>query len=230
MPHAVYCIHNTHVSMTENASPLILTFPSVSTKEELTTELKKVLTLKVGRVRGVSLKNDSLKSIEALGGHGAIEKVQAEVSELGFANDITHFDSYEWYPAGYDAALYLTAAHLFRWREKDIENLGRIATRGSSFTRVVMKFVSMKLTLQNAPKYWRKFYDFGELVPVGYFEEESSITFQIKNANVHSILEIYQGGYFKGVVELVTGSKNIVSDIYKSASQGDDYTEYKISW
>ncbi|MEX0933479.1 MAG: hypothetical protein WDZ74_01865 [Candidatus Paceibacterota bacterium] len=216
--------------MTENTSPRTLILPSIATDEELKAELQKALDFKVGQVRGVSLKNDSLKSIEALGGVGALEKVQAKLTELGFDINVAHFDSYRWYPAGYEPAVYLVAAHLFGWRENDIENLGRIATRGSEFIRVIMNFVSMKSTLRSAPEYWRKYYDFGELVPVGYFEDEPSIIFQIKGAHVHSVMEIFSKGYFRGVVELVTGSKNVSVTIHKSAAQGDEYTEYKISW
>ncbi|MEX0933478.1 MAG: hypothetical protein WDZ74_01860 [Candidatus Paceibacterota bacterium] len=216
--------------MTENTSPRTLILPSVSTEDELKAELQKVLNLKVGKVRGVSLNNDSLKSVEALAGTGATEKVQAKLKELGFDVDITNLDSYEWYPAGYDAAIYLTAAHLFGWGEDDIENLGCVATRASAFTKIIMRFVSMKLTLRSAPEYWRKYYDFGELVPVGYFEDEPSIIFQIKGAHVHPIIEIFQKGYYRGVVELVTGSTNIVVHVHKSAARGDEYTEYKISW
>ncbi|MEX0933477.1 MAG: hypothetical protein WDZ74_01855 [Candidatus Paceibacterota bacterium] len=216
--------------MIENSTRPPLMFPSVATEEELKAELQKVLNLKVGRVRGMSLKNDSHKSIEAFAGVATLEKIQAKLTELGFNIDITHLDSYEWYPVGYEVALYLVAAHLFDWCEDDVEKLGRVATRGSLFVKIIMKFISVEATLKSSPKYWSKFYDFGELIPLGYSEKEQSVMFQLKGVNVHPIFEIQQRGYFKGVVELITGSKNVVLEVYKSAAQGDEYTEYKISW
>ena len=216
--------------MTENSSRPPLMLPPVATEEQLKTELQKVLNHKVGNVRGVSLKNDSHKSIEALAGADALKKIQAKLTELGFDIDITHFDSYEWYPVGYEAALYLVAVHLFGWNEDGVEKIGRAATRGSLFVKIIIKFVSVEATVAGGNKYWRKFYDFGEFIPIELSEEERWVRFQLKGVNVHPIFEIQQRGYFKGVIELVTGSKNVVLEVYKSAAQGDEFTEYKVSW
>jgi hypothetical protein len=216
--------------MTENHSRPPLALPSLATEEELKTELQKVLNLKIGNVRGVSLNSDTLKPIEALAGAGALEKIQTKLTQLGFDIDINHFKSYEWYPAGYEAALLLVAAHLYGWSEDDIDKLGRVSTRGSMFSAIMMRFTSVEAMLRGGPEYWRKHYDYGEFVPIGHSEGEHSITFQIKGASIHPILEIHVRGYFKGLIELATGSENVVLQANKSAAQGDEYSEYTISW
>ncbi|MEX0910086.1 MAG: hypothetical protein WDZ75_02195 [Candidatus Paceibacterota bacterium] len=204
--------------------------PSVATEEELQNELQKVLSLNVGHVRGVSLKSDSIKAIEAKAGAGSTEKIQNKIKQLGFEVDYTKIDSYSWYPAGYDSALYLTAMHLFSWKREDIIDLARISTRGSILIKIIMRFVSMKTTLSGGPGVWRKYYDFGKLVPVEYSEKNSFIRFQIREYNVHPINELFHAGYFQGVVELVTGSKDVVVEVLSSVSHSDTCTEYKISW
>jgi hypothetical protein len=216
--------------MAENLTRPPLILPSVATEEELKVELKKVLNLKIGNVRGISLKNDSHKSIEAVAGVNAVKQIQAKLTELGFDIDITNLESYEWYPVSYEVVLYLVAMHLFGWREVDIEKLGRAATRGSLFVKIIMKFVSVETTFYKGHIYWSKFYNFGEFIPLEYSEDKRSVRFQLKGVNIHPIFEIQQRGYFKGVIELITGSQNVVLQVYKSAAQGDEYSEYTISW
>lgn len=206
-------------------------FPRVSTREELLKEVTKALEWDRGHVLGVSLKNDSLKAIEKKAESGdAEDKINRVFSDLGYDIQVSALEPHSWYPAGYGPALYLVSTHLFGWDEDDIIDLGRVSTRGTMLMKVIMRLVSMEKTLQLAPKIWQKYYDFGELMPVEYSEEGGFIVFRVVGYDVHPISEPYHCGYFSGVVELVTGSKNTRAEAVKSVYRGATYSEYKISW
>ncbi|MEX0933480.1 MAG: hypothetical protein WDZ74_01870 [Candidatus Paceibacterota bacterium] len=206
-------------------------FPRVSTRENLLEEVKKALEWDRGHVLGISLKNDSLKAIEKKAeSSNAEDKINGVFADLGFDIHISALAPHSWYPAGYGPAIYLVSAYLFGWDKDDIIDLGRISTRGTMLMKVVMRLVSMEKTMELAPKIWRKYYDFGELRPIEYSEEDSFAVFQVVGYDVHPISEPYHCGYFSGVVELVTGSKNTQTEAVKSVYRGETYSEYKISW
>jgi len=205
-------------------------FPRVTSEEEIKQELEKVSNWKGGNVRGISLKTDSLRAIELKVGKGAVEKIQNKLIELGYNLDSTKFESYSWYPACYGPMIYLVSAHLFSWGATDVEDLGKISTRGSMLIKIIMNFISMGATLRGAPGVWSKYYDFGELVPLEYSEKNLFVRFEIKGYNVHPINEFFHTGYFRGIVELVTGSKKVTVEVPKSIYRGDESSEYKISW
>ncbi|MDZ7726292.1 MAG: hypothetical protein U5L75_01790 [Candidatus Campbellbacteria bacterium] len=208
-------------------------FPSVSTREELIDQVNNALEWQEnnnGRVRGISLKTDSLGAIKTMSGKDSQEKIQKLLNEIDVDFDLSKIQSYSWYPAAYGPVIYLVAAHLFSWGPKDLEELGRLSTRGSMLIKVIMRFVSMKVTLRRGSQVWHKYYDFGDLVPVEYSDEGSYIIFKIEEYNVHPINEYYHKGYFGGIVELVTGSDNVVVEVRRSIYQGEESSEYKISW
>lgn len=205
-------------------------FPNVTTREGLVQEVEKALSWKGGNVQGISLKTDSLHAIELKAGKGSIEKLKKELVELGSPFDLDNLGSYSWYPASYGPVMYLIAAHLFSWGAADIEDLGRISTRGSMLIKVIMRFISVKATLQGASGVWHKYYDFGELIPIEYSEEGSFIRFKVVGYDVHPINEFFHKGYFRGVIELVTGSTNVTAEVPKSVYRGDEHSEYKIGW
>lgn len=205
-------------------------FPKIDTKEDLKQEVGKCLDWKNGHVRGISLKTDSFKAIELMGGEGCDEEVQKLLRELDTDIEIEKIHSHEWYPAGYGPAMYLVASYLFSWKEKEIEELGLLSTRGSMLIKIIMRLVSVRAALYGGPSIWHKYYDFGELMPVEHSEDEQFIQFQIKGYDVHPINEFYHAGYFRGITELVTGGENVIVEVLQSIYMGGEYSEYKISW
>lgn len=206
-------------------------FPRVSKLDDLLGEVKRALDWDRGHVLGISLKNDSLKAIEKKAEVADAEvRINQVFADLGYDIKVSSLEPHSWYPAGYGPALYLVSTHLFGWDKDDIIDLGRVSTRGTMLMKVVMRLVSMEKTLELAPKIWQKYYDFGELRPVEYSEEGAFVVFRVVGYDVHPISEPYHCGYFSGVVELVTGSRNIRAEAVKSVYRGATYSEYKISW
>lgn len=205
-------------------------FPSVETKEETKREIEKSLQWNRGHVRGVSLKTDSFRAIQEMGDENAGDQVISFLKECGVELDIRTLKSYDWYPASYGPVLYLAAAHLFSWNGDDVVELGRISTRGSMLMKMIMRLVSVRATLRRSPSIWRKYYDFGELIPGDYSEEDQFFTMSIEGYDVHPINEFYHAGYFKGVIEMVIGSEEVSIEVVRSVYQGDPYSEYKITW
>lgn len=206
-------------------------FPVLDTMDDLASEVDKALSWDGGRVRGLSLKADSLSAMELKSGEkNGRKKIQEILQSLGHDINLEGIESHAWYPAGYGPATYLIAAYLYKWGAEDIVDLGRISTRGSMLIKIIMNFVSPKATLYGGPAVWHKYYDFGDLVPIAYSEDESSIHFKVVGYDVHPINEYFHKGYFQGILQLVTGSDHVTIDVLKSVYRGDPHSEYKIHW
>jgi len=205
-------------------------FPNVETRDSLAAEVRSALDWTGGNVLGAHLKKNSLGAITIKAGSDASDKVSTLFRELGHTIDIAGLKPYSWYPAGYGPAILLIAAHLFSWNEKDVEDLGRISSRGTMLMDAVLKLVSVERVFQLAPNMWRKYHDFGRLIPVRDADESRHASFRVIGYDVHPISETYHKGYFKGIVGLVTGSKNIRAEVVKSIYCGDHYSEYAVWW
>jgi hypothetical protein len=215
--------------MAKKSEKIHIDLPSVAREEDLRTELEKVFNLRVGHVLGLSLKDD-FKALTAKAGESAIAQFEKKTKELGYETDFTDINSYSWYPAGYEAVLCLVATHLFKWEPDDIVELGILSVRDSLLLKIIMRFVSMKDTLDKGARYWQKYYDFGEFVSTEYSEENSCASFQIKNYKVHPVINYFQAGYFHSITELATGSKEVVVEVVSPPHSKDDCIEYKVCW
>ena len=164
-------------------------------------------------------------------GEEGLKKVEKRMNELGADIRFNEISSFQWYQEGLNSLVLVVAKDVFNWSDEDVIKMGYLATKNSFIVRLIMQYlVSVNRVFKDAPRYWRKHFDFGALEPVELNEKEGHMTLRIRGFHTHYTCCLSQIGYFKGITELVTRSKNVDVKETKCTHKGDEYHEYKITW
>ncbi len=183
-----------------------------------------------GNVRGEAFKTRRDYIIMKEGSEG-VRKVEEKMAELGFPIKFDKIDRSEWVNEGINSLSVVVAKEVFGWTEKDIFDLGVFSLKTSFITRVIFSyFISIERGFNIVPKYWRRYYDFGELFCKELNKEDKFAIVQKKGYRTHPVLCVQHKGYFSAAAKILTSSEEVDVEETKCAHEGDDYDEYKISW
>ncbi len=184
-----------------------------------------------GKIRGEALKNH-IEFIKMREGEKGVKEVEEKMKELGVPVDFKKIKSLDWINEGQNSLVVVLTKELFGWSDEDVFEMGRMGTRISFITKVAVQplLVSIEKIARNVDKYWEKYFDFGTIETAYFNAEERKGVFREKGFYTHPTVSIMHAGYFKGIVELVLRDKKIDVQITASVYQGDEYTEYTVTW
>lgn len=200
-------------------------------EDQLTKDETAALMAKPGNVRGlVFLAN--FEYIKQKGGEGAVKEVKKKLEELGHPLETENISPMEFYPEALSVLIILLAREALNLSENEIFEMGGAIIKLSPFTKILTRyFISIKKIFEEAPKYWRKFFDFGKLETVELNEKGRYATIRVFGYEFHPIMCIYHKGYFGQAVRLSFGKKTAIKiEEVKCAHRGDPYHEYRLSW
>lgn len=192
-------------------------------------EIKRIMEIK-GEARGTVFLTDA-QCILAKKGKAGLKKVEEKTKEWGYHIDYQNIKSMTLYPIGLRALSILAIKEVFGWGKKDIKEMGHLAPTFSVIVKLVMKYLlSLKLTYQKSPSYWRKYYTVGRVENPEYNEKEKYVVLELYDLKVHPILCPYYAGYFLRIAELGAKEKILGIEETKCIFRGDECHQYIIRW
>jgi hypothetical protein len=198
---------------------------------ELTKEIAKKLMKIKGEVRGVVLKTDAEYILREKGKEG-VKKLEEELDKLGCPIKFEEVKTMAFYPVGLRALTLLTIKKVFNFDDEKIKEMGFFATKTSLIIKIFTRyfFSVQRVFSKEAPRFWKKHYNIGELIPVELSEEKKYAILRLKDFDIHPILCRYLGGYFCGITKMVIKSPQINFEERKCTFRGDKYHEYLLKW
>lgn len=195
------------------------------TKEEVR-ELIKI----PARARGQVFATD-FEYIKQVKGEKGVKLLKDRMADLGNPIDYERLNTTEWYPVGLRVISLLVIKEVFGWRDKEIEEMGRVAPKLSFIVRMLLKtFISIERSFRESANYWKKHYSIGKLVPVEVDEKNKYFILQLKDFKIHPILCHYFKGYFYTIANLIVKSEEVTIKETKCAFRGNSYHEFLITW
>ncbi len=197
--------------------------------EELTKEVVKKLISVKGEARGVTFKTDAEFILREKGEEG-LKKVEEKLKEWGQPIKYREIENMAFYPVGLRALSLLAIKEVFNFDEEKIKEMGAAAPKVSIIIKLFMQFfLSIRTTIAQVPKMWRKHYTIGDLVSVKLDERKKFLILRLRNFNLHSICCSYLSGYFSKVIEMVVRSKVSCQET-ECFFRGDEYHQYLLKW
>lgn len=183
-----------------------------------------------GKVRGVVFFTDAKYILEKKGKEG-LEKVKEETKRMGHFIDYQKINSFEWYPVGLRVISLLAIKRAFGWSEKEIFEMGNYAPKVSIIVKLLLKyFISLKRSVQEVPRYWRKHYTIGKISCPEFHEDEKWLVIRVEGIKIHPILCVHLRGYFLRIAQYVIKSKKIEIKEVKCIHRGDPYHDFLFNW
>ncbi len=183
-----------------------------------------------GKVKGEAFRTHK-QYIEKKEGEEAVKKVEEKMAQLGAPIEFEKIKPLRWYDEGKSSLVVVVAKEIFNWSKDDIYEMGRFSSKSSFIVKVLMRyFVSLDKVLKEAPKYWRKYCDFGEVEVVELNKKRKYIMLRIRETDLHPLVCLFYAGYFHGFAEMNIKSEEIKVEEIKCRSKGDPYHEYLITW
>ncbi len=183
-----------------------------------------------GKVKGEAFWT-RLEYIRKKEGESGIKKLEEKMEQLGVPIKLDGVESTEWINEGINSLCVPVAKEIFNWAEEDVFDLGRFAFKTSFLTKTILTYlISPKTALNAIPKYWKNYYDFGEMEAVTYNEKEKYAVIRKKGYKTHPLLCIQHKGYLTAGANLLLKDKDVNIEETKCMHKGDDYHEYRITW
>ncbi len=185
---------------------------------------------KEGNVKGEAIKAD-LDYIKMREGEEGVEKLEKTLEELGYPLEKEKIQSLKSYREGKSVLVEMLSWEIFDWDENDIFEMGRYSAKKSLIFRVLLKYFSSPGKIaKEAPKYWRKHFDFGSLEIENYDENKREMTLKIKGYDFHPVMCHYFTGMFHALFSLSVKSKEVKIEEEKCIYKGDDCHQFKLKW
>ncbi|MFH1822909.1 MAG: hypothetical protein ABH830_04380 [Patescibacteria group bacterium] len=198
-------------------------------KIDLKKEIEELQKNDPGKERGEDIKYLVNYVLRKKGSDG-LKRVKAELEKLNYQMpDVAKIDDMDWIPTSLVNIFFLASIKQFNWQEKDIIEMGRNALSFKSLTKFFIKYFStVEKTFRISAKDWRKHYDFGSF-EVGE-SKKKSICLRVIDFNIHPLTCIYLLGLFGKVVEMASGSKEVIGKETKCMFRGNSFHEFKFTW
>ena len=145
------------------------------TKKELKKEIARLMKIP-GKSRTAILRSHII-AIRFKEGEGGVRKVEELMKELGYPINLSKIGVFGWEKDSWPIAVGLVAAKIFGWTDKDVFELGELAVKRSLLAKITLRhFLSPKKAFKEAPRLWKKYYNFGKLEPVEFNEKEKYLS------------------------------------------------------
>ncbi len=164
-------------------------------------------------------------------GKEGVEKVEGKLKEIGYPVKLSKFKSLGIESEALSVVVILTIKEVLNWTDEDIFYLGWFAPRYSFIMKMLLRHLSsIDQVFENASKYWKKHYDFGELETIKLDKEKGIAVIRIKGYDFHPVICTYWRGYFTSIVELSVPKSEVKVKENSCIYKGDDYHEFEINW
>ena len=182
-----------------------------------------------GNVRGEKFRTHAAYINEREGDEG-LRAIEKKMEEMGYPFKFEDVHSLTWYPVGYSPLIMILAKTLFNWTDKDILDMGYSAPKYSFLFKMALRWViSVERTCKEAPKYWRKHYDFGQIEAVHVDTNKKQVVARLSGFKLDPIMCPYLQGYILRMLQYVIKEEARVEE-NKCIHKEDDYEEYIITW
>jgi len=183
-----------------------------------------------GNVRG-SCSQSMVSYLKEIGKEEYLPRIQERFKEYGFEEKLNEIISMKEYPIAFEVALIFSIKEVLNWGEKEIKELGRNVSKMSFIVKLLMKyFLSAKKSYQQAPAYWKKHFDFGELEAPEFNEKDKYFILRVKDFALHPLHYKFLEGYFETMATFVISAKKFRSEERKCTYKGHPYHEFIIKW
>ena len=185
-----------------------------------------------GEVKGVAFMADAFILKEE--GEEGLKRLYDVLEKLGFSKEDLDNPKQKYkklYPMGWSAVSLLAIKRLFNYDNKKIEEMGRFQVKISSLImRFFMKyFISLKDSIDEAPKIWRRYYTVGNLKVVECNEEKRYRIDRLENFNLHPLLCEYIKGYLSAMIQIIVKTEVSCEEV-KCVHRGDKFHEFLMKW
>jgi len=188
----------------------------------------KIMTAK-GDVRGVVFKTDE-KFILTKGGEEKLKEIEKEIKHLGYSINYADISTMSFYPIGLRVLSLMAIAKVFKMNKKDVEEMGSFAPKTSLIIKFFMQyFLSVKKTLAQVSKMWKKHYTNGEMTSVEIEEKDGRAIVKLEGLDVHPIFCSYLLGYFLKIIEMVV-KKPARGEEIECVFNGDKAHIFSLKW
>jgi len=196
-------------------------------------EIEKLMSLDI-KARGVVLKTDSKYVLEKMG-KAELKKVETCLEVMGHRLEYKKIEDMAFYPAGLRMLSLLAIKETFKLDEKEIKEMGFLATKKSAIVRVFAKyFVSVgRVFSEEAPRLWQKHWTRGTLNPIELNQEKKYAILRLEDFDLHPLYcSVYLPGYFSGILQMVVNTSQVKCEPTKCtfSLKGDDCHEYLLEW
>ncbi len=185
-----------------------------------------------GEVKGVAFMADAFILKEE--GEEGLKKLYDVIEELGFPKEDLENAKLKYkklYPIGWAAVSLLAIKRLFNYDNEKFQEMGRFQAKTSPLVmRLFMKyFTSLKSSINEAPKIWRRYYTVGALSVVECDEKKRYRIDRLENFNLHPLLCEHLKGYFSAMIQIMV-KKEVSCEEVKCVHRGDKFHEFLMKW
>ncbi len=197
--------------------------------EEINKEnIKKIMDLK-GETRGVVFQLDKEFILRERGEEG-LKKLETEMKRLGCPLKYKEVTATEFYPVSWRILSLLAIKKVFNWDDKKIREMGEAAPKLDLFVKFFLRyFISIRRTVGQISRMWRKHYTVGEMASVEVDEEKKRIVLRLKDCNLHPTFCCYLEGYLSTMGKIILKQPVKVRET-KCFFRGDKYHQYLATW
>ena len=197
-------------------------------KQDLKKTADELMTVK-GKVRGEKFRTHAIY-IKQREGEEGLQAVEKEMEKIGHPFKFADIRSLDWYSVGLSPIVILIAKDLFQWTNKDIFDMGYSAAKHSFLLKMILKWViSVQKVTKEAPSYWRKNYDFGDIEAIDVDEKNKRVVCRISGFKLHPIMCPYLQGYILKMLQYVIEG-DIKIEETKCVHKGEGCEEYLVTW
>ena len=200
------------------------------THQQLKKEVEELRQLP-GKQRGEHIKY-SIDFVRKKEGEEAIEKIKNTLKEMDFdIGDVYKFSDTKWIPETITHIFIVAAARIFKWSEEDVFEMGKnLATRSTIFKIFMQYFTSVDKTVKQGVKRWKNNFTRGQLEVKELDKKNKKGTFVLRDFQTHPLICTLFQGFFKKILEIVTGNKKVEVKESKCMSDGYKYHEFPFKW
>lgn len=200
------------------------------TFDELQKELEELKKLP-GKQRGEHLKYiiDYIKSEK---GEEGLQKIENTLQRADFdIGEVDKIRDTQWVSESIARAFLVAATRIFEWDEKKVFEIGRQAMIQSSVVKIFLNFfLSPEKTIRKGIKQWRNHFSRGELELKTLDKDNKKGVLVLKDFPTHHLDCVFFQGFFKQMLEVMTGSNHVDIQETKCMNRGDDYHEFSFQW
>lgn len=170
------------------------------------------------------------KYFEQREGKKGIRKIEEKMAELGYPIRFKDMQNFEYYPVGLADLSIIAAKEIFGWTERDVFDMGNTVPKYSLIIKLLLKyFISLKRSVEEASRYWRKHFTAGKL-EYELHEEKKYVIIRLRYKTTHPLMCIFYAGYFLRIAQYVVKSPKITIKETRCMFKDAPYHEYTIRW
>jgi hypothetical protein len=182
-----------------------------------------------GEVTGTSIK-EALAFIREKKGNEGLKKVIDLVNKLGYPIHFEDIKKTESFPAGLQALIFLAVERIFKYTDRDFEEMGRNQAKVSLIIRIFMRFLlSPDAIIRVVGRMWNIYFLFGKLEAVEYNKEKKYIIARITNWKVSTNNCNLLRGFMPMILQISLNTK-VTAEETKCVFRGDEYHEFIFRW